>query len=93
MQTPDTFYLVAVQFQTLGFGSAGDLTDDWDHAVDVYADLYEGDEGRVFRLEMDADNNPASFVDVTDNAIETIRKRLYARRYFPDEVAQIVGAA
>lgn len=72
-QTPDTFFLVAVDFSNLGFGSANDITADWDQAVDDYADSV--DPARVFRIEMDADNMPASIADVTANADETIAER------------------
>lgn len=76
-QTPDTFYLVAVEFSRLGFGSANDITESWQQAVDDYADQIEGGElARVFRIDMDADNSPASIADVTADADETISRRM-----------------
>ena len=75
-QTPDTFYLVAVNFARLGFGSGGDITTEWDDAVDQYAEQVGDDErARVFRIEMDADNMPAAIADVTADADETVAKR------------------
>lgn len=76
-QTPDTFYLVAVDFARLGFGSGGDITPEWDDAVDQYAEQVSDDErARVFRIDMDADNMPAAIADVTADAAEEFVRRM-----------------
>lgn len=73
MKTPDIFYLVAVDFPELGFGSGGDITANFEDAVDQYT---THDNARVFRLEMDANNMPAGFFDVTGDAEDVIAHRL-----------------
>ena len=93
-KTPDTFYLVAVDFRHAGFGSAGDITADWDDACEQFADQTADDEpARIFRIEMDADNQPASIADVTADAVEVARSRLSSRGYDEAEISELMGAA
>lgn len=72
--TPDTFYFVTVNFTDLGFGSGGDVTPCFDDAVDQYVDAYG--PARVFRVDMDAENNPARVADVTADADEVVAHRM-----------------
>lgn len=77
MTTPDIFYFVARQFESLGFGAGGDLVEDYEDALEQYATaLRDGDTARVFRVEMDADNMPAGISDMTAEADQTVRDRL-----------------
>lgn len=93
-QTPDTFYLVAVDFTDLGFGSGGDITPEWDDAVDQYGEMIaDGDRARVFRIEMDARNMPAAIMDVTGDANDEITRRLRSRGYGSDEIFDILEGA
>jgi len=73
-KTPEVFYIVAVQFERLGFGSGGDLTADFEDAVDQYAD--QDDPARVLKVEMSSDNLPISILDVTADADEVIAHRI-----------------
>lgn len=72
MKTPDIFYLVAVDFPELGLGSP-DITANFEDAVDQYIGH---ENARVFKLEMDANNMPAGFFDVTGDADDVITHRL-----------------
>jgi hypothetical protein len=53
-----TFYIVAVDFETAGLGSANDITADRDQAYDDYAAAREdGQPARAFVLEFDVETN------------------------------------
>lgn len=67
MQMPTT-YMVATEFPKLGFGSAGDITADWNTAYDQFAECCDDDQpARVFVLEFDVETNtPEAFRDITD---------------------------
>jgi hypothetical protein len=67
MQMPTT-YMVATEFPKLGFGSAGDITADWNTAYDQFAECRDDDQpARVFVLEFDVETNaPETFSDITD---------------------------
>lgn len=67
MQMPTT-YIVATEFPTLGFGSAGDITAEWSTAYDQFAECRDDDQpARVFVLEFDVETNtPEAFRDITD---------------------------
>ena len=83
MQMPTT-YVVATMFPKLGFGSAGDISDDWNTAYDQYAEC-RGDNQpvRVFVLEFDVETNATeAFRDITDE-MEAEYEALCEQRGYP----------
>lgn len=93
-KTPDTFYMVARAFSELGFGSGGDLVTDFDEACDQYSEaIRDDDRARVFRIMMDADNQPAGINDMTADAHAVVRDRLFALGYGDDEVNKMLAEA
>ena len=75
MNLPDTLYLVPVTYPRLGTGS-GDITEDFDSAVDDYASHRDaGYPAAVYRL------HPArgDMIDVTDEADALIEARMKGR--------------
>lgn len=72
--TPDTFYQIVSDFGPIGIGNGCDVTASWDKAVNHYADMVARDvPSRIFRIEMDAENCPASIVEVTAEADADLR--------------------
>ena len=73
-----THYMTYTDFPRLGIGTSDPL--DFDGAVDLFAEnMEDGDESIVFRVEPSAKGKAGMMIDVTEDALACVAKRLRIR--------------
>ena len=87
-KTPDIWYVMA----DAEFGPFdGTVFTEWELAARFYGTIAPKTPARVFALEMDADNRPASFTDVTHEVREYLLKGMGIEGYDAGDLDSMIG--